>query len=84
MRFQSWVVKLHSIKRWVMVSEASRQKGHREGPWMPRLRRFSAVNIFSWTKSQQKVLILGSEGSDQISFQILEGGGPWVSERRWV
>jgi hypothetical protein len=42
---------------------------------MPRLRRFSAVNIFPWTKSQHKVLILGNEGSDHISFQILEGGG---------
>jgi hypothetical protein len=87
MRFQRCKEKLHSMKRWVMVSEASRQKGHLEGPWMPRLRRFSAVRIFPWTNSQQKVLILGNEGSDHTSFQILEGGGeggPGVSERRWI
>jgi hypothetical protein len=58
-----------------MVFEDSRQRGHSEGPWMPYLRRFSTVKILPWTRSQQKLLILGSEGSDHISFQILEGGG---------
>jgi hypothetical protein len=35
MRFQSWVVKLQSIKRWVMVSEAARQRGNERGPGCP-------------------------------------------------
>jgi hypothetical protein len=64
-----------------MVFEDSRQRGHSEGPWMPCLRRFSTVKILPWTRSQQKLLILGSEGSDHISFQILEGGGGVVGLR---
>lgn len=51
------------------------QRQQREGPWIPRFWRLSAIKIFLCINNQQKELILGGLFESQIFAQQRDFGG---------